>query len=145
PAPPDDERLVPVAVREGDDGVADWGEASWAPAFTEPVMPPVGEDPGREDPGREDPDGEDRAGEDRAELDPAEEFAAGQFAGEELATGELAAEDTLPAPGPCAGCGFFVRLGGPLGQVFGVCANAYAPDDGRVVSVDHGCGAHSES
>jgi len=49
------------------------------------------------------------------------------------------------APGLCAGCGFFVRLGGPLGRVFGVCANAYAPDDGRVVSVDHGCGAHSEA
>jgi hypothetical protein len=26
-----------------------------------------------------------------------------------------------------------------------VCANSYAPDDGRVVSVDHGCGAHSEA
>jgi hypothetical protein len=49
------------------------------------------------------------------------------------------------APGLCAGCGFFVRLAGPLGQVFGICANAYAPDDGRVVSVDHGCGAHSEA
>jgi Protein of unknown function (DUF3027) len=49
------------------------------------------------------------------------------------------------APGLCAGCGFYVRLAGPLGQVFGVCGNAYAPDDGRVVSVDHGCGAHSEA
>ncbi len=49
------------------------------------------------------------------------------------------------APGLCAGCGFFVRLGGPLGRVFGACANEYAPDDGRVVSVDHGCGAHSEA
>ena len=28
--------------------------------------------------------------------------------------------------------------------MFGVCANEYAPDDGRVVSVDHGCGAHSD-
>lgn len=49
------------------------------------------------------------------------------------------------APGPCLTCGFFVRLSGPLGQVFGVCANSYAPDDGRVVSADHGCGAHSEA
>ena len=48
------------------------------------------------------------------------------------------------APAPCATCGFFVRLSGPLGRVFGVCANAYANDDGRVVSLDHGCGAHSE-
>jgi hypothetical protein len=29
--------------------------------------------------------------------------------------------------------------------LFGVCANEYAPDDGRVVSLDHGCGAHSEA
>ena len=42
-------------------------------------------------------------------------------------------------------CGFLVPLGGPLGRVFGVCANEYAPDDGRVVSLDHGCGAHSEA
>ena len=49
------------------------------------------------------------------------------------------------APGVCMSCGFFVRLGVPLGSLFGVCANEYAPDDGRVVSVDHGCGAHSEA
>jgi hypothetical protein len=36
-------------------------------------------------------------------------------------------------------------LSGELGLVFGACANAYAPDDGRVVSADHGCGAHSEA
>ena len=28
--------------------------------------------------------------------------------------------------------------------LFGACANAFAPDDGVVVSADHGCGAHSE-
>jgi Protein of unknown function (DUF3027) len=49
------------------------------------------------------------------------------------------------APGLCAGCGFFVRLAGPLGRVFGACGNEYAPDDGRIVSVDHGCGAYSEA
>jgi len=38
-----------------------------------------------------------------------------------------------------------VPLQGPLGQVFGVCANAWSPDDGKVVSLDHGCGAHSET
>ena len=37
-----------------------------------------------------------------------------------------------------------VRLSGPLGSVFGVCANEFAPDDGKVVAVDHGCGAHSD-
>lgn len=49
------------------------------------------------------------------------------------------------APAQCATCGFFVSLGGSLRQLFGVCANEYAPDDGRVVTVDHGCGAHSEA
>jgi len=48
------------------------------------------------------------------------------------------------APAPCSTCGFLEPLGGSLRQAFGVCANAYAPDDGRVVSLDHGCGAHSE-
>ncbi|WP_433333084.1 DUF3027 domain-containing protein [Spirillospora sp. CA-294931] len=49
------------------------------------------------------------------------------------------------APAQCSTCGFFVPLAGELRQVFGVCANEYAPDDGRVVSADHGCGAHSEA
>ncbi len=51
----------------------------------------------------------------------------------------------LAAPANCATCGFLVRLAGPLSQMFGVCANAQANDDGRVVSWDHGCGAHSEA
>jgi len=49
------------------------------------------------------------------------------------------------APGECATCGYFVRLSGALGNVFGVCANEYSPSDGRVVSVDHGCGGHSDT
>lgn len=49
------------------------------------------------------------------------------------------------APAPCGSCAFLVRLSGPLGRLFGACANAYANDDGRVVSLDHGCGAHSEA
>ncbi len=49
------------------------------------------------------------------------------------------------APGRCADCGFLVLLTGGLRQAFGVCANAYAPDDGRVVALTHGCGAHSET
>jgi hypothetical protein len=48
------------------------------------------------------------------------------------------------APARCATCGFLVKLAGPLGKVFGACANGFAGDDGRVVSFDHGCGAHSE-
>jgi hypothetical protein len=178
PAPPDDERLVPVAALEGDDGVADWGEATWAAvAFTEPVAPDAGDDLAGEGPAGESAAGESAAGEAAAGEAAAGQPAAGDLPAGAPAAREFAAGDILPArprvlsaigrdttaarwyasergpktplahaaPGPCAGCGFFVRLGGPLGQVFGVCANAYAPDDGRVVSVDHGCGAHSES
>lgn len=48
------------------------------------------------------------------------------------------------APDQCHSCGFLVRISGHLSPYFGVCANGDANDDGRVVSVDHGCGAHSE-
>lgn len=44
----------------------------------------------------------------------------------------------------CDSCGFLVPLSGPLSLTFGVCANGDANDDGQVVTVDHGCGAHSE-
>ena len=52
---------------------------------------------------------------------------------------------TQQAPKPCSSCGFFLAIAGSLRQAFGVCANAISPEDGRVVSVDHGCGAHSEA
>ena len=48
------------------------------------------------------------------------------------------------APAPCASCGFLTLMAGTMRQLFGVCANEYSPSDGRVVSFDHGCGAHSE-
>ena len=48
------------------------------------------------------------------------------------------------APDSCWSCGFLVRLAGPLSDTFGVCANGNANDDGKVVTLNHGCGAHSE-
>ena len=48
------------------------------------------------------------------------------------------------APATCASCGFLAPMAGALGRVFGACANGMAPDDGRVVALTHGCGAHSE-
>lgn len=51
----------------------------------------------------------------------------------------------LKAPLPCSSCGFFLPMAGALRSVFGVCANAWSPSDGGVVSLDHGCGAHSEA
>jgi hypothetical protein len=49
-----------------------------------------------------------------------------------------------PPNARCVGCGFYLPLAGAMRPAFGVCANMYAPDDGRVVAADHGCGAHSE-
>jgi hypothetical protein len=119
PAPPDDERLVPVVAGEGDDGLQDW------PSQDEPTLP-----------------GEPEVGQVRVlsaigRDDTAERWYTGAH-GPHTAL-------TRSAPAQCATCGFLVRLAGPLGAVFGVCANAYAPEDGRVVSLDHGCGAHSEA
>jgi len=49
------------------------------------------------------------------------------------------------SPKPCSSCGFFIPISGSLRSIFGVCSNAISPEDARVVSVDHGCGAHSEA
>jgi hypothetical protein len=49
------------------------------------------------------------------------------------------------APGPCGTCGFWLPLAGTLRGKLGACGNAYAPADGRVVTVDYGCGAHSQA
>jgi len=128
PAPPDDERLVPLVTLGGDDAVVDW--------FT------GGEDPGGEDAGPAEP----------AELPAPGRSRVLSAAGRESAAARWYSSEHGPrtplahaAPAQCVSCGFFVPLSGELGRLFGACANAYAPDDGRVVSVDHGCGAHSES
>ncbi len=62
---------------------------------------------------------------------------AGEFAAKSLST--KTASGNL-----CSTCGFFVALQGDLSEMFGVCANKWSPDDGKVVSLDHGCGEHSE-
>jgi hypothetical protein len=49
------------------------------------------------------------------------------------------------APASCGTCGFLIALDGSLRAGFGVCANEFAAADGRVVSVEFGCGAHSET
>ena len=51
----------------------------------------------------------------------------------------------LTSTAACSTCGFLVLLQGSLGQLFGVCANEWSPEDGSVVSLDHGCGAHSQT
>ncbi|MDN6565890.1 MAG: DUF3027 domain-containing protein [Actinomyces sp.] len=54
-------------------------------------------------------------------------------------------QGTRVSKAQCSGCGFLMKMSGSLREVFGVCANEWSPDDGRVVSLDHTCGAHSET
>jgi hypothetical protein len=138
PASNDDERLVPTAVLEGDEGVLDWDDAAPWDAALPTIDPP----PGSQLTAFPSPDTD--PGPRRSRVLSAigrDETALRWYSGEHGPRSPLA----HAAPGPCMTCGFLVRLNGPLGRVFGVCANEFAPDDGRVVSLDHGCGAHSEA
>jgi hypothetical protein len=54
-------------------------------------------------------------------------------------------DEAVHAAAACSSCGYFLPLAGALRQVFGVCGNEWSPSEARVVSVDHGCGAHSET
>jgi hypothetical protein len=134
PASPDDERLVPFAALDGDavfpedEVVADWF-APRTDAEDEEAGPRIAEEvpsPGRS-----------RVLSAYGRDDTAERWYEGDH-------GPSAALSHA-APARCVSCGFFVPLSGSLGRVFGACGNAFAPDDGRVVSADHGCGAHSEA
>jgi hypothetical protein len=128
PASPDDERLVPFAVLDGDDAVTDWF-LPWTDTENEQAGP----------------------------AEPSELPAPGRsrvlsWFGRDDTAERWYESDHGPrtplshaAPANCVTCGFFVPLSGGLGRVFGACGNAFAPDDGRVVSADHGCGAHSEA
>jgi Protein of unknown function (DUF3027) len=48
------------------------------------------------------------------------------------------------APAHCGTCGFYLPLAGSLRAGFGVCGNEITDSDGQVVSVEYGCGAHSQ-
>jgi Protein of unknown function (DUF3027) len=132
PASEGDERLVPVSAIEGADSLLDWDESdAWSVAVGLPgsdLLSAV------------------QAG---GELRPRRVLSAvgRDDAAVRWYTGAHGPGTALAAaaPGHCLTCGFLIRLGGQLGRVFGVCANEFAPDDGKVVSVDHGCGAHSDA
>lgn len=138
PAGEDDERLVPAAILAGDEGLLDWAPDTelslaegWAAA---------------------EPDTDAGVGLGTREAVPVGRLRVLSAIGRDTTAARWYSSEHGPgtplaraAPGPCLTCGFLAPLAGPLGQVFGVCANEYAPDDGRVVSLDHGCGAHSEA
>jgi hypothetical protein len=54
-------------------------------------------------------------------------------------------DEAVHAQAACSTCGYFLPLAGSLRAMFGVCGNEWSPSDARVVSADHGCGAHSET
>ena len=134
-----------------------WADRIEAGDVTPGLLMPTPDDDPRLEPGF-------TGGEEAADADPAEasdlrvvvaELGLGRervlsLEGRDRATERWLAGDGGPdnqmtklAPDICATCGFFVRLQGDLGTVFGACANEYSASDARVVSVDHGCGAHS--
>ena len=138
PAADDDDRLVPVSLLEGDEVVLDWDDdvAAGPLGLTAGLDAEAGSD--------SEPTASGGAATRRSRVLSAigrDETAARWYSSEHGPGTPVA----RAAPGPCVTCGFLTPLGGPLGRVFGVCANEYAPDDGRVVSLDHGCGAHSEA
>lgn len=143
PAGDDDERLVPVSAIEGPDSLLDWDESD---AWSTAVGLPGFDLPGA---GQRQPEGAAEGGGSAAALRPRRVLSAvgRDDAAVRWYTGSHGPGTALAAaaPGHCLTCGFLVRLSGQLGRVFGVCANEFAPDDGRVVSVDHGCGAHSDA
>ncbi|MCI6585435.1 MAG: DUF3027 domain-containing protein [Mobiluncus sp.] len=50
-----------------------------------------------------------------------------------------------PPDNPCSTCGYLWKIDGSLRLQFGLCTNAWSPDDGHVVAMNHTCGAHSET
>jgi Protein of unknown function (DUF3027) len=128
PASADDERLVPLVVLEGDDAVTDW--------FS-PRTDAEDEEAGPAEPSELPAPGRSRVLSEYGREDTAERW----YESDHGPRAPL----SRAAPATCMSCGFFVPLSGGLGRLFGACGNAFAPDDGRVVSADHGCGAHSEA
>ena len=56
-----------------------------------------------------------------------------------------ASELAVQASAACLTCAYLLPVSGPLRGHFGVCANEWSPADGTVVTLDFGCGAHSET
>jgi len=151
PASEDDERLVPVVAISGEAGLLDWEEDDTWTLGAELARGQGPHEAGEPEGAAEEPVAL-RLAPPRSPAEGAlrprrvlsaigrDEAAVRWYTGEQGPRSALASI----APASCMSCGFMVKLSGPLGRVFGVCANEFAPDDGKVVSVDHGCGAHSD-
>ncbi len=135
-----------------------WAERIGPKDLTPGVIAPAASDDVRLEPGY-------TGGEDAADAEPAEasqiravvaELGLGRERVLSVTGRDQAAERWLAGPGgpdtamanqapaTCATCGFRISLAGSLSRLFGVCANELSPSDGEVVSMDHGCGGHSD-
>ncbi|WP_193107161.1 DUF3027 domain-containing protein [Brachybacterium sp. FME24] len=74
-------------------------------------------------------------------ADAAERWMDGEFGPRQ--TSDRGRRGTVSAT--CTSCGFLSQLSGSLRGEFGVCTNEWSPADGKVVHLDFGCGAHSET
>ena len=167
PAAVDDERLIPAIVIEGAEGLLDWDASdAWTLGAELPGSETGGAVTGEGErelpgpaatavsPGPSDvtarPTSRSRRRRPRIDLAARpvrvlsaigrDEAAQRWYLGSHGPSSPIAAA----APDHCLTCGFLVGVSGPLGRIFGVCANEYSPSDGQVVSFDHGCGAHSD-
>ena len=110
PAASDDERLVPVTLLEGDDGVLDWDDsATWEEGSD--LAASLGLAPGQEESAAVAP------GRSRVLSAIGRDLTAARWYSSEHGPGTPLAR---AAPGPCVTCGFLTPLAGPLGRVFGV-------------------------
>ena len=122
PADPDDARLVPSYFSDGDPSLADTADADQS------QMRAVADEIGL---------GRVRVLSRDGRLDAAERWFETDF-GPDAPMAKL-------APAHCGTCGFLVSVRGSLGAAFGICANELSAADAHVVSVEFGCGAHSEA
>lgn len=128
---PWNERVRPGDLGAGDLLPSEHDDSRLAPGYL------AGEDPAVESTAYEVGLGRSRVLSWEGRSEAAERWYAGDF-GPDTETARL-------APGACGTCGFFLPLAGSMQAAFGVCGNAVAPADGRVVHVEFGCGAHSEA
>lgn len=123
PVEEDDERLVPAhAVLDDDDEDLPDDEVVPGPGVRE-----VGDELGM---------GRPRVMSREGRLDAAVRWSDGDFGPR--------ADMARAASAHCGTCGFYLPLAGSLAAGFGVCGNEITDTDGQVVSVEFGCGAHSQ-
>ena len=124
PASEHDERLVPAALLDGDEGLLDWDESAEMSLADGGSSAVAEADAAVSAHVREAVP----LGRSRVLSAIGRDMTAARWYNSEHGPGTPLAR---AAPGPCLTCGFLTPLAGSLGQLFGVCANEFAPGPGR--------------